>query len=505
LVGAATWIATQVGPGAYATPDSCTYLNAAEHLAKGNGYVISALDEHGAFEPVSIFAPLFSVLIGLFIRAGLTSQAAMELSVFVSFLLYALSSFWLLCSLLPRRPLALALSLALLVWPGTVAALRAGLSDLLGAALALVGCALLVRARSHRGRYLAAAALAASVLARWANLYLVIGACAAALWYPTLASEPGPLGTRARLRRVVPFGAGVAAVVGPVWLRNWLSTGTPMGSRPRQWSDPGQHLLLALRGVGDAFAQAHAPLAAQPGLALLHLLLLACCGCCLLKITLSIRDARVWLSISLVVCYAALLIVSSSTTHFDALSAPRFWLPVMPLLAGALLRSLLVAQHGCAPGSPSPRFPKLALGLFLLVLGHASLRAAERVASAQPLQEGLFAARFRHSLVVLRAIELADLGICQLSANEGFWLLPQIGTRPFQWLNAANVGRIERAAPLCFVLLREAASDDSDGAFFSARTHQLAGSRAALVMSDELAELWLTQPDAARDVRQAAR
>src|SRR5207253_2822460 len=123
-------------------------------------------------------------------------------------------------------------TLALLVWPGTLAALRAGLSDLLGAAVALSGCALLLRARTTRAHWGAAALLAAAVLSRWANLYLVIGVAVALLWDRRSIEAPRasrPWFAREHLARALPYAVAPVLLVGPVWLRNLWWTGTLMG------------------------------------------------------------------------------------------------------------------------------------------------------------------------------------------------------------------------------------------------------------------------------------
>ena len=78
--------------GQSATPDSCTYVNAAAHIAHGHGYVTSALDVHGRFGSVALFPPLLPLLIAALSRLGFDRDGALFLLLASAYVLYGLAS-----------------------------------------------------------------------------------------------------------------------------------------------------------------------------------------------------------------------------------------------------------------------------------------------------------------------------------------------------------------------------------------------------------------------------
>jgi 4-amino-4-deoxy-L-arabinose transferase-like glycosyltransferase len=506
-------LARALGPARYGSPDSATYLSAAEHLANGDGYVTSTLDEQGKFAALSCFAPLFSVLVAAHATLlGVTVLSALPHILVASFMLYALACHALLKVLVPSsaRRWALPLALCLIVTPGSVTCLRGALSDLLGAALAMFACARALALVSARGEHHTGsgagsagcgALFALAIWARWSNLYLALGACLGML----LCLHELPL--RQRMTRALTFLACVLALVGPLWLRNLLETGSPMGPRPPLASDPLLHVQRALVGIARPLLETWTTLSELPGLSALFLavLLMVCAG--IVARWLLQRDARSDFGLLLALSYALLLVLSSSSTRFDPLDHPRFWLPFLPLLLGLSIRALLVTPRVVSSfwSRADPRASTWLAAAWLLVLALLSLRsglALAREVGHVPPKSGVFARRFASSKAVHAALDLVDGGLCTLAAPHAFWLFPQIGTRPISWLTATRGVSPAGSTPTCLLLLQEHVEYNTDQELFKAELQTLQrASRARLLQRDALAELWIALPTARASTR----
>lgn len=481
-----------LGAGQHGSPDSLTYLNAAEHLARGDGYVISVLDERGNFAPLACFAPLFSALIALRMRLAPSSgPEALSDVVLASFALYALACHTLFRRLLPGRLRATAgvCALAMLLWPGSLLCLRSALSDLLGAGLALFFCASLLQARTPRASLRSGLWLGLGLWARWANLYVAVGALLGVL----LAERAQPFALR--LRRAATLGGALLFALGPLWLRNLVWTGTLMGPRERVWSDPFVHAQRALEGLAQPLFEVQAALLETP-LGALHGALLVL-GCVALVVGLVCwRDARADLGWCIVLVSAALLVLSSSRTPYDALSHPRFWLALVPLIWALVLRAL--AGLAAQPARRLDLGPRLGLALcaaLLLLATSRSALALRAMGGRLPARSGLLAQRPQPSPALRRALELADARRCRLAAPQAYWLYPQIGTRAIRWLDASSALGGEPRVAQCVILPRDSLDDSAD---VTAQRRRLGAAaridRARLLQRDAQAELWWYAP-----------
>jgi plastocyanin len=494
LLVVAAALAHTLGPGRYGSPDSATYLSAAQHMANGDGYVTSGLDEHGHFAQLSLFAPLFSVLVASAITlTGTSALSALSDLLVASYMLYALACDALMRVLLvgATRRWAGLFALCLICAPGSVSCVRGALSDLLGAALVLFACShvlatngatpfALTRGQLARSALVSGLLFALALYARWSNLYFALSAVLGLV----ICLRTLPL--RERVTRALLLAGAVVLLVGPLWLHNVRVTGALMGQRPAHASNPLFHVRQACAGIAEAwFGSA---LSTRSALALLYLACLLVSAAGLAGCWLVRRDFRLKLGLCLAFGYAALLVVSRSTTSFDQLDHPRFWLPFVPLLLGLSLR---------ASDALAPRTKRRALATgSLLVLAIAPLGSALKLArESGPIvpYSGLFARRFASSEAVQRALALTDAGRCTLWAPHAFWLYPQIGTRPIGWLSEDGSTRSLSALPSCVVLLREPVAYNTDSALFQRRLRGLTFSaHARLLTRDPVAELWWT-------------
>lgn len=494
LLSCVMGLALSLGPARHGSPDSATYLSAAEHLARGDGYVISSLDDHGRFEPLACFAPLFSLLIALLMKLQhMDARAAMDAAVLLSFLLYALGCYALL-KVLPPSPLrrwAMPLALCLTCLPGSVMCLRSALSDLLGAGLVLLACAHLLASSSALTRGAARRAgmlFALAVWARWANLYFALGACAGVL-LSTRATR-----VRQRLGHALIMAGSLLVLVLPLWLRNLIAAGDAMGPRPLDLSDPLLHAQHALMGLAQPLIEAGRAYHGFSVLPELYVVMVLACSAGIVALWLGRRESTTDLGLALVLGYIVLLVASSSSTRLDSIDHPRFWLPVWPLLIGVALRTL------CAAREPVLRAPLTVLGSWLvsLIMAHVVLDVAGQRAYV-PSQSGVFARHLTSSQVVQRALDLFDGGRCLLSSPHAFWLFPQLGARPVQWPTEATSRALSTRQASCVLVLRERADFNTDGVRFHNYFERLAqSSRARLLQRDAHAELWWADPTAAR-------
>jgi hypothetical protein len=475
-----------LGPARHGTPDSATYLSAAQHLAHGDGYVTSALDDHGRMEPLTWFAPLFSLLIAsdLVLREVSVHEALSDVML-LSFALFAGGCYALFRTLLPTRlrRWAFVCAFTTLFLPGSVSCLRGALSDLLGAGLALFACAYFLKHAPdlRRGALLSSASLfALAISARWSNIYFALAAALAL----SCASGASYL---SRARRAFALTFCSALLVSPLWLRNLLEAGSAMGPRPFSPSNPLLHGQRAFLGLAQPLLALRTAWADRPALAELLLAVGLICTAGLVALWLTRRDPRGDRGLVLVLSYALLLVGSSSTTQLDPLDEARFWLPVLPLLAALACRTLATAHYF----DQRTMLSGLSMALLVLVVGRNGLAVA-RESILAPARSGLFAPRYASSPVVQRTLSLFDQGRCSLAGSHVFWLFPHLGMRPITWLTRDSAAP-SAARPTCVVLLRERTVYNTDSAALRARLLLLSRSaRAQLLESDELAELWWT-------------
>ncbi|MGH7291655.1 MAG: hypothetical protein ACREJT_10625, partial [Myxococcota bacterium] len=259
------------------------------------------------------------------------------------------------------RWLALPATVVLMLHPAVLQSLDTIGSDLPGAALwvtaVLLGVRLLERpALDLRRTAVIAVLLGLAVLVRWSALYLAI-----AFAVGVLSAAPH-WSVRERLRAALVLGLVPLCMIGPWVMRNYLSTRTVFGYRRIRLVDPPSVAADALRGLGGGLVDlvGWAPLGAA-------VLLLALLG-------LALAHPRTWrpplrlLSVSAVV-FVVLLVGSASVSPIDPLSAPRFWLPIWPLLLAVLIASLVPARG--AAHRVGLRMPVLALALVLAGGGFA--------------------------------------------------------------------------------------------------------------------------------------
>lgn len=329
-------IVQQSTPGEYARPDSATYVDAARHLAAGDGFVSGRLfnPESVKASPVSTFAPGFSVLIALAMPFTGDAIAAAQAVVNACVLAQALLAYALAVWLTGRKlwPLCAAAASLLLLLPSAIAESDSLLSTLpfavtvLLAVWAAIACA--EDPSDRRTALWAGVSCAAVILTRWAGLWFVAGILAA-IALVTLARS----GFRLALRSLLWPGVALAALVLPWWARNLLSTGKLMGTRTLERSDPWRHLHDAWPQFSAFHTDAQS---ANVGWASTTVsVLLIGFGIWLLALWWPARlheKPRVMVPLIAALSYFALMVASATLHHFDPLTSTRFWVPTWPLL-----------------------------------------------------------------------------------------------------------------------------------------------------------------------------
>lgn len=428
--------------GQHGTPDSATYLNAAAHLAAGDGYVTSRIPLGASGPaPVTVFAPGFSSLVALGMLIGLSARGAAELTLWISYVGFAALSFWILarCS---NLLVAFVGTLGMLFHPAVLRGLDAVLSDLPAAVAGLTAVALVLQGREPSlGRRVALGlTLSACFLLRWASIVqiLAVGLAALCVWWPGKA-----IGARVLL--LVSTAIGVAVPSLAALLRNQWTAGQLMGQRRVSWSSPWHHLQAA----SGALRELVGPPAAWNGWAQLAWTVVASLAI-LAHLRFAQRQHR-WRSRAVLIVaatYGLGLVVLASAHGFDPLDRTRFWLFVPPLLLGGLLPSVR------SEGRPTLG-PRLLVPLTVVVLGSSAFSSMRGTLDAIPRADRLSGSLVPPSNVLREALSRHDAGSCFLASNEERFVLPHSGTRLVARLptDAEDIRRfVTTRMPLCVVL-----------------------------------------------------
>jgi hypothetical protein len=380
----AGWFALHARPAVRAYQDSAVYLEGARQLAAGQGFS-TALAPLEAREPTAItaYAPGFSALMAPFLLTGRDERESAALVLVGAYVAYALFT----CGLVLAAsgpgwwPAAAIFTLALILQPTVIQHVPSILSDLPFAAgtTAIIGLSL---GWVRRGDASLVAALGLGValglvtLVRWSGLHLAI-----VLAVGLSLSLPKELRPARRLRLLGMLALGGAAVVGPWLLRNRLRGGSLTGDRYLTLHDPLTIAGHVLSGLSAGRADLHALVVDAPGAWLACDAALALATGLLAWVVVRgrawrVRQAR--LLAVLAVGYTAALGVTAYLHIVDALVAPRYWLPVWPLLGAC---AFAVLAH-----SELPRSARAAVALAWLVpLALAALLFnAHRVELARP-------------------------------------------------------------------------------------------------------------------------
>lgn len=233
--------------GVHASPDSFTYLSAADNLAHGRGWTYS-FGEAG--EPVTLFPPLYPLLLAvpelldLSTFGWVTWQNAFLLGVLsfvVGITVFGATGGGLISALLAAVLVALGT-------PTITAYAHVWSEPLFYPLVVVVLASLGVFFTGGRTRWLVigAAATSAAMLTRYAGLSLFVTACLLLLGWPG-----SPM--RHRLGRTALF-ATIALPLSALWLiRNQTTSGTLTGNNQLVHSLSGEEVLDGLRTVGAWF------------------------------------------------------------------------------------------------------------------------------------------------------------------------------------------------------------------------------------------------------------
>jgi hypothetical protein len=378
---ATTWFALHARPAVRAYQDSGMYLEGARQLAEGQGFT-TVLVPLAAREPAAItaYAPGFSFLMLPFALGGLDARESAAVVLVLAYVAYALFTYWLVLAAARERwwPAAGVFTLALALQPTVLQYVSSILSDLPFAAGTTAVAWLAVRwvrrdDPSPRAALAIGVCLGLTTLVRWSGLHLGV-----VLGLGVFVSLPAALPALRRLHLVALLGLGGALVVVPWLVRNRLSGGFLTGDRYVTLHDPATILGHALSGLAAGRADAHELLgSAAPALDLV--VLVAASGLVVALVrgrAWQVRHARLLAVLAL--GYAALLVTTAFLHIVDSLVAPRYWLPVWPLLGAFGLAALAHAQL-------RPRARTLVLAAWLVpVVPTAVAFNAHRVHMARP-------------------------------------------------------------------------------------------------------------------------
>lgn len=330
------------------------------------------------------------------------------------------------------------------------------------------------------------ALLGGCVLMRWANIYF---AASVVFAYFAAGYQMAELSDRAR--RLATMCVGIAVIVLPVWIRNWIGSRTLTGDRPIVISSVVEKVGLAVQGMADFVQKAHLSLERVPPAAIAHSALTLALSAYVL---LSVRRLTIWrgqFTWTIVLSYFGLMLLTATTTDFDPLDEPRFWLLVPPLFVAGIVAVLAEAQQ--------PRWVRQAAVLGCLIfVGHATHAFASNFfeETAGPVESsGFFHESFKTSEVIRGAISHADAGRCRLAANDPRPLFPYVDSRPVM-----RVPRKPRALvgsghePVCLVLFHDRVLPSAaHGRYEPIRAHLASMNstgRARRESRDRVAELW---------------
>lgn len=471
-----------LGPGEAASPDSCHYISAAQHLAAGHGFVTSTVAfGEGRFSPVTAFAPGFPAMLAAPIAAGVAPLTSASWVLSFAFVAYAVAMLLLfrvaLGSWAQWAPLFV---VPIAIAPGVLEALNRALSDLPSAAIAVAAVVVAIHPRtdSRRSQLALGALLGLAALTRWANLYLAAPILAVA-GARAIAERPLPEWGRTALRLLLPLGV----LVGLAWTRNRSVSGTFMGNRPVAMTSPTGHSAAAFAGMTEWFTAAHGELWFTVAGVIVGT------GALLLSGSSRSWAARTLWAVAL--GYPALMILSASVTPYDPLDRARFWLFWYPVAAAAMLVSLREAR-----GSRALRlvFAFAWMGIAL----HATYRSGKDLyakRTSMHRREGYFSDSYAKSAAIRSAIGRFDAGSCQLVTNDTRVLLPQVGLRPVAGL-PEDVSALRTARkPSCLVLVAKNALPSNTrpkyDAIRRAVVTKLRSRAPEPDIRDALAELWL--------------
>ena len=390
IAGAAGWLALRLGPAEDGYFDSAFYLDGARHLALGDGYVSAvAPADSRTYAPVIRWAPAFSALMAVAIRAGgLSPPAAASLVVGASYVVSIAAVFLLGLELFGRRHVFASLLAAALfaIQPSTLDNLNALLSDLPFAAIALLNTLWAVRlsraAPASRGALVAfGGALAIMVLARYAGALYIPGLLLALAI--AMARQERPLWeiARAQFFIALSFSAGVV-----VWVvRNRQYGPEPFGERTLQDGRILPELGRALHGAFTWWLDVSGICEELGAARWVRLGTLVALGC-VLVLAFGRSRARdgllfTWLPASAYLLAMALL---AARMHFDPLNSSRFWVSIWPLMFLSMLSLCAGAE------ALWQRVPAALLGLTLL---------GALFAYGHDLQEELPGARLKRGLL----------------------------------------------------------------------------------------------------------
>jgi len=399
----ASWFAVQARPALRAYQDSAIYLEGARQLAAGQGFSTALVPlEADEPSPITAYAPGFSALIAPLVLCGLDEREGAAVVLALAYVAYALAS----CALVLAAagfgwwPAAGLFTLALILQPTVIQYVPSILSDLPFAAATTAVAWLAVRQLQREEPSLAAAlglgiALGLATLIRWSGLHLGI-VLAIGLWL----ALPSALAPARRLRLLAAIALGGAATVGPWLLRNRLRGGFLTGDRFLTLHDPATIAGQLLSGLSSGRSDLHALLADVPGAGV------ACDGVLALDLTLLLwlvvrgrgwRVRHVRLLAVLAVGYTAALGITACLHIVDALVAPRYWLPVWPLLGAGAFGALAHAEL-------SPRARRAVAVVWLLPMaGAVAAFNAHRLELARPgveLERYFLDERLAHSAPV---------------------------------------------------------------------------------------------------------
>ncbi len=480
-------VALSLHPAQSGRPDSATYLNAAVHLAHGHGYVTSTVAMGGTSpSPITLFPPGFSALMLPFLAFGMAPLAAAAWAQVASFVLFALAASWLLSNV-TESPLGALWALPLVFAPGLLSELDFLLSDVLGAALAVLGAALLVRTDKPClwSRLALGAVLGLSILTRWALAFSVLAIALAALvtWNRALPFKR-------RVALLWPLAVVPALFVVPLFLRNLLVGGGLMGRRPLVSNDFWEQLLDAFAGLVESLLGT--PLHAGPVLALLLLAL------AIVPFVVP-RLAAAWRARALIIVtlgYFALMTVIGTVQHFDPLSGPRFWLPLPPVIVGALVAVLAALPH-------EHRVRTVALSGFALafgVLGVVWARDYTREVPRADKRHGYLEGKVGRSALGRDALRMAAAHDCRLASNVPRRLIPDAGIElvgTFTKKTEPTERALEKHGKHCLVFFTQDLPGSPRKALRENRAFLKAlreAQRAERVTTDSSAELWVLSP-----------
>ena len=354
----AAWLvgySTEFAPQGFS--DSAEYFSAARNFASGRG--LGTYDSSGNFTRLTIFAPLYPLVLSLFIKFNVDPISASRVIDIVTFSGMVFFSGWLLFRLTQSVPTALGTSLLLTTSLPLFKNFTSLMSEPLAISLGMIGflySLLFVAQGKFRFLYLSAVLTGLAAFSRYAFLAVPVAGCLVILFF-----HSGAFGKR--LKSFLLYGL---ISIGPMllWLLlEWLQRGS-VGSRGFSSKALLAKSIEAFRGIKEV-AKYWLPYRSDtiPGLRadlMSPLILLGFCILVAVAVIFALRNFRqkdprlrspaIMLGgfLILFLTYLAAILVAYITTSSFPLNE-RILSPSLPSLFGVLMAAILVLDRAVKP------------------------------------------------------------------------------------------------------------------------------------------------------------